>query len=371
MKYPLWLKLLMQLMLLGASISSPSLSPQLLHKLISGRDPLPPGVLIYHPEVLNALETLSVITDGETYKEFNGLYLRPLPKISPELWVNHTNTLLLAEGTGVLYPGMQAIAELAQLKFIDFTFPRRSLFKFNEFLKDTHQSSYFSSILQRRKLNADTQLISVSTATMSAQWMQSFDPKNSGLRVFHSQVDEHGGSRTVAIDSMVMTGNFLYDDFKGLQLLHLPLKNNLTFLILLSPQIRDKKSYKIPNQYNPLELLKRGNFETVDVQIPKLEFEYRTELVPTALNGMGIRRVHKKDADFSRLTLNKIKLSSMVHATSIRLDEFGINEEPFEIRTLAFSKVLRSNQLFMADRPFFFSIVSENQVLFTGEFLGP
>jgi len=57
--------------------------------------------------------------------------------------VNHTNTLLLAEGTGVLYPGLQAIAELAQLKFIDFTFPRRSLFKFNEFLKDTHQSSYF------------------------------------------------------------------------------------------------------------------------------------------------------------------------------------------------------------------------------------
>jgi len=329
----------MQLMLLGASISSPSLSPQLLHKLISGRDPLPPGVLIYHPEVLNALETLSVITDGETYKEFDGLYVRPLPKISPELWVNHTNTLLLAEGTGVLYPGLQAIAELAQLKFIDFTFPRRSLFKFNEFLKDTHQSSYFSSILQRRKLNADTQLISVSTATMSAQWIQSFDPKNSGLRVFHSQVDEHGGSRTVAIDSMVMTGSFLYDDFKGLQLLHLPLKNNLTFLILLSPQISDKKSYKIPNQYNPLELLKKGYLETVDVQIPKLEFEYRSELVPTALNGMGIRRVHEKDADFSRLTLNKIKLSSMVHATSIRLDEFGINEEPFEIRTCKLSLI--------------------------------
>ncbi|XP_016967751.1 intracellular coagulation inhibitor 2-like isoform X2 [Drosophila biarmipes] len=371
MKYPVWLEILMQLIWLGSSISNPSLSPQLLHKLISGQDPVPPGVLIYQPGVINALETLSVLTDGESQKEFNGLYVRPLPRISQRLWLNHTNTLLLKDGTEVLDSGKRAIANLANLELIDFTYPRRSLFKFNEFLKDTHQSSYFSSILQRRKLKWDTQLISVSTATMSAQWIQSFYPKFSKLRVFHSQVDEHGGNRKVAVESMIVEGNFLYDEFDGLKLLHLPLKENSTLLVLLSPEVRDKNSYELPNRYNPLELLKRGKLATVLVQLPKFEFEYRTELVPTALNGMGLRRVHGKDADFSKLTPSKIRLSSMVHATSIRIDEFGINEEPFEPKLVSPVRIGPSLRVFYANRPFYFSIVNKNQVLFTGEFLGP
>ncbi|XP_016992667.2 serine protease inhibitor 2.1-like [Drosophila takahashii] len=370
MSNPPWSILPMVLLSLGAVISSPSLSPQLLHKAISGRDPKPPGVLIFHPEILNVLETLSVLTGGETQKEFNGLYVRPLPKISQRLGVNHTHTLLLKDGTDVLDSGRRAIAKLTQLKFLDFTYPRRSLFKFNEALKDTHQSSHFPSILQRRKLNGDTQLMSISTATITAQWIRSFDPRNSGLRVFHSQLDEHGGVRPVAIDSMIITGYFLYDQFDGLQLLHLPLKKNLTLLILLSTKVTNKKSYMLPNQYNPLELLKRGKKVTVKVQIPKIEFEYRVELVPTALNEMGIQRVHRKDADFSRLTSSKIKLSSMVHATSIRIDEFGINEEPFEVDIRTYQKALRSNRQFIANRPFFFSVVTQEQVLFTGEFLG-
>ncbi|XP_016988714.1 alpha-2-antiplasmin-like [Drosophila rhopaloa] len=369
MKYPFWSKLLVLLLFLGGSISSFSLTPQLIHKWVSGPKHIPPGVLIYHPEVLKALETLAVLTDGETHKEFDGLHVRPLPKINQDLWVNYTNTLLLKAGTEVLDSGRKAIENLAALQFIDFTYPRRSLFKFNEALKDTHQNSYFPSVLQRRYIHWDTQLISVGTATMTAQWVHNFEPKNSGLRVFHCQLDEHGGTRPVAIDAMSIQGNFLFSEFDGVQLLHLPLKHNLTLIILLSPELVGKKPYQIPNHYDPLELLKMGTMKIVRVQIPKIELEYRAELVPRALDGMGIRHVHRKNADFSKLTSSKIRLSSMVHATSIRIDEFGINEEPFEIRSS--SSPESENQMFIANRPFFFSIVNNTQVLFSGEFLGP
>ncbi|XP_017124459.1 plasminogen activator inhibitor 2, macrophage-like [Drosophila elegans] len=371
MKYPQWLKLIVLLLFLGGGISSPSLTNQLIYKWVSGPKHIPPGVLICHPVVLTALETLSVLTDGETHKEFNGLYVRPLRNISESLRFNHTNTLLLRAGTEVLDSGIKAIENLATLHFIDFIYPRRSLYKFNEALKETHQSSYFPSILQRRYINWDTELISVGTATMTAHWIHNFEPKNSGLRVFHSQLDKHGGIRPVAIDSMSIVGNFLFSEFDGLQLLHLPLNHNITLLILLSRQVIDNKSYEIPNQYNPLELLKKGKMEFVEVQMPKIEFEYRAELVPRALNGMGIRRVHQKNADFSKLTSSKIKLSSMVHATSIRIDEFGINEEPFEIGHSAPLKSEPEKLTFIADRPFFFSILNETQLLFSGEFLGP
>ncbi|XP_017044391.1 plasminogen activator inhibitor 2 type A-like [Drosophila ficusphila] len=372
MRYPILIKLVGFLLILDCATSNFSLTPQLIHQSIAGDNPDPPGVLIYHPAVLDALESLSVITDGDTHKEFSGLYERPLPKISQSLFVNHTNTLLLKTDTKVLPSVWGTLAPLASLKFMNFVFPRRSLFKFNEALKETHQNSQFPSILQRRYLNVNTQLMSVGTATMTAQWAESLRPTNFGLQVFHSQLDKHGGNRSVAIDSLVIFGNFLFSEFDGLKLVHLPLSNNVTLLILLSPQNTDNKPYKIPNQYDPIDLLKKGSPTNVEVQMPKIEFEYRTELVPQALNRMGIHRVHEKNADFGKLTLSQIKLSNMVHATSIRIDEFGINEEPFEI--LNFTLPTRSdknNHVFVANHPFYFSIVSENHVLFSGEFLGP
>lgn len=119
-------------------------------------------------------------------------------------------------------------------------------------------------------------------------------------------------------------------------------------------------------------LLESQNILPVNVKLPKFKIEGKSNLIP-ALESIGIRKPFSDEADFSKLSDEKVKVSEMRQANSFLIDEKGI--EAAAVTEVDFGTTelppTNPNQVvnFHADRPFFFLLTEQSTgcVLFIGK----
>ncbi|XP_022230764.1 corticosteroid-binding globulin-like [Drosophila obscura] len=367
--------------LLLALAQAQILNELLLHRYIAGRHGEAPGSLICHPPLMLAFQALFLLSDGRTREQMNGKWRgRPEGGISGE-WPKVAGfRSLLVRPMDIPDSARSAVKTVSDLEMMDFEYPGTSLFDINQRL-EVFTSPLVESLVKKRHLSKHTQMISISAGAVEGYWESAFPRENTRFRRFHSQLDSEGRGRTVAIPTMHQVGlHYSYAKLEDGEMLLVPLagNTNVKFMILLSSiYFRDGKPHRyiIPRHNNLTELLRLGKQQLVELQLPKMQFSYAVELVPHILNDLGLPDLHSDAASFGRLSNDsKLRLSSMMHTAAIDLDESGINvvKQSHHGKKGIVQELSKDNGVkFFADRPFFFAILDQQQVYFTGEFWDP
>ncbi|BFG06459.1 neuroserpin-like [Drosophila madeirensis] len=363
--------------LLLAHTQAQMLNEWLLHKHIAGRqgEGEAPGSLICHPPLMLAFQALFLLSDGRTCEQMNGKWKGPPEAGISGAWPKVAGfRSLLVRPMAIPDSARSALRRVSDLEIMDFEYPGTSLFDINQRL-EVFTSPLVESLVKRRHLSKDTQMISLSAGAFEGYWERPFPRENTQFRRFHSQ-----GGRIVAIPTMYQAGfHCSYAKLADGELLLVPLagSTNVQFMILLSSiEFRDGKPirYIIPRHDSLTGLLTLGKRQLVELQLPKMQFSYAVELVPHILNDLGLPDLHSEAASFGRLSNEtKLRLSSMMHTAAIDLDESGINVVKQSYR--GGEDRVRSSKYngmkFYADRPFFFAMLDQQRVYFTGEFWDP
>jgi serpin B len=108
----------------------------------------------------------------------------------------------------------------------------------------------------------------------------------------------------------------------------------------------------------------------VNFSVPKFDYTANLDLVDM-LQGVGIKSAFEPDADFSKMTEEKIKLSSAIQDVHIIMDETGVEAAAFTMLAMETTSALMPEELPIVEinlnQPFVYAIQNnDGNVLFTG-----
>jgi serpin B len=119
-------------------------------------------------------------------------------------------------------------------------------------------------------------------------------------------------------------------------------------------------------------LLSKATPTTVQISLPKFEFEYGTSMIDT-MKALGMKEAFEGTAQFDEMTggENDLYVSKIIHKTYIRVDEEGA--EAAAVTAVVMEETAMPIEepqpiIFNADHPFLFSIydTTDGTILFTG-----
>ena len=155
------------------------------------------------------------------------------------------------------------------------------------------------------------------------------------------------------------------DDFKGFKKEYL---SGANFIGLMA------KEGKIEDKLGLLSREKISDFisksrEDADltVKIPKFDFEYKGDLKEIFEN-MGIENIFSNEADFSKISDEKLKVSDIIHKTFISFNETGTEAGAATLIGMEMMSAPAQREMIelVFDRPFLFFIEYDGEILFMG-----
>lgn len=199
-------------------------------------------------------------------------------------------------------------------------------------------------------------------------WTTKFEAKNTSKKAF---MTENGTKRTV--DMMAQTANFNYTEDETMQVVQLPYGNQAFSMLVLLPQSGKKQTDVIATLKNKEywgKIKSRLRNHEVELFLPKFKTEY-SKRMNNVLKNMGMELAFTDEADFSRMSDYRAKISFVKQDTYISTDESGT--EAAAVTTVGMEVTSAGPQqpqkvTFRADKPFIY-VIQENStraILFMG-----
>ena len=208
-------------------------------------------------------------------------------------------------------------------------------------------------------LNFYVKMIFTNTAYFNYRWQKSFESKFTMMKNFNVP-----NSRGV-VPTMRQNNDFKYCEIGNNKIISLPHDNYRTSMIIILPADGNLNIFKNMTSEKFSSWLKALNYRSVDLWLPKFNFEIRYEL-SNLLNNLGIKKIFSDEANFSEITGvdMKLKINSFMQQTFIEIGE--MSNSILSKKNNYVPMYQRAE--FHADRPFMYFIFDEISgcILFLG-----
>jgi serpin B len=226
-------------------------------------------------------------------------------------------------------------------------------------------------ILGPGDLDEETRLVLTNAVFFKGRWANTFDEDATIPREFHLT-----SSETKLVPTMAQNARFRYRDAGNAQVLQLDYQESeLAMSVLLPSEGVTLAEYEngLTAEYLRMQLVYLTSSEKVVVQLPKFEFEQRTDL-KGSLGALGVGPAFSERADFTGVTKTEpLMISKVIHKAYIKVDEEGTEAAAATLLGEAEGSVPIELNEFIANRPFLFLIGDRETgaVLFIGRVADP
>lgn len=205
--------------------------------------------------------------------------------------------------------------EVANLDFVRK--PDDSRNTINEWV-ETRTSDKIKDLVPKSMITPDTRIIITNAIYFNGKWAYTFDKQLTEKRAFYPANGEEA-----SVDMMYMYNNFNYGENSKAKIIELPYKGNDLSMYIVLPKDNNIKEFETEFTVNDYTELKNEMDSTVnvDILIPKFKFETKTELSDSFVE-MGVVDAFRQ-ANFSGISNNPLKVSEVIHQTFIDVKEEG------------------------------------------------
>jgi serpin B len=205
--------------------------------------------------------------------------------------------------------------EVANLDFVRK--PDDSRNTINEWV-ETRTSDKIKDLVPKSMITPDTRIIITNAIYFNGKWAYTFDKQLTEKRAFYPANGEEA-----SVDMMYMYNNFNYGENSKAKIIELPYKGNDLSMYIVLPKDNNIKEFETEFTINDYTELKNEMDSTVnvDILIPKFKFETKTELSDSFVE-MGVVDAFRQ-ANFSGISNNPLKVSEVIHQTFIDVKEEG------------------------------------------------
>ncbi len=204
-----------------------------------------------------------------------------------------------------------------------------------------------------------SKLIITNVIYFKAAWEKKFNEKSTKQKTFTNGK----GEKTKA---MFMFKHAHYKYFKNdkLQAIELPYKGNNYSLLVILPE---KINTNIINNDTYNEILNKLENKDIKLFLPKFKFKSSVELSET-FKKMGLKEAFSTNADFSKISKEKLFISKVIHKTFFEVNETGTEaaaSTAITMRTTVFNPKVITMEV---NRPFIVILKDNkyNNILFIG-----
>jgi len=218
--------------------------------------------------------------------------------------------------------------------------------------------------LKKDALKSEDKIVLANAIYFKAAWEQSFDKKNTKQAPFYQR-----GRQQEQVPMMKTEGDYRHSEDEQMQVVEMRYEEAKISMYVFLPKQKDGlKELERQLSGNKLRtILSRLQTRRVELQLPKFEIRTPTNL-RQILKKMGLENMFGQEADFSRMTEEKLKISEAVHEAYIKIDENG-TEAAASTTIVAEPMAYYENAKFIADHPFLYTIVHNptGAVVFIGK----
>jgi serine protease inhibitor len=308
--------------------------------------------------------------DIDQINQGNQALTQHLTQLDPEVALEIANSLWINQQLPVRddYIERMQTAYGAEVAVLDFSLPA-TRDRINSWVKQ-HTHDRIPTIVDQ--LPAEQLLVLVNAVYFKGAWSEAFDPDRTAERPFTL-----GNGDTIQHPLMAQNDDYLYLETDQFQAISLPYGNeSLSFEVILPAADTDLATVADQLSADTWQgWMNQMRSRPGTIQLPRFQFEYETNLIPTLeAMGMGVAFDPSK-ADFSGLTPLSAVINQVRHKTFIEVNEEGteaaastaigimptsiqIPEEPFQM---------------VVDRPFIAAIRDRQTgtLLFVGAIVDP
>jgi serpin B len=251
--------------------------------------------------------------------------------------------------------------------------PKKACRAINRWVSDKTRGR-IRELVSPGNFNVLTRLVLANAIYFSGTWRSPFDEHKTSPSTFHWRSGESHITQKVTVPMMKQEAIFGYAELEGFQELEMPYVGSRLSMVIFLPATTDgwiefEKRMSAQDLSRWIQALRS---ESVDVQIPKLQFESSFELTEI-LEKIGMGDAFTPElADFSGMTLEKpFGISKVIHKAMVEVDEAGTKAAAVTVTEICLE--LTFTPVFMANHPFIFVIrdVSSDAILFMGRVLNP
>jgi serpin B len=254
---------------------------------------------------------------------------------------------------------------------VDFTLPDPVRLQINQWVENKTNEK-IKDLLAPGTLDPYTKIVLVNAVYFKANWLSSFEAKNTLELPFHFSRSD------AAVPMMHQTAHFKIAQNDAAQVLEMPYQGNRISMVIILPT--DWKLSSFEPTLTP-ELLTSWLADmkdhSVEVKLPKFKFSYGVTDLSPSLEKMGMADAFSKTADFSGMTKDsQLRISHVLHKAFVNVDEKGTEAAAATASVaVAFEAIKRKDTpiRFTADHPFLF-LIRDNQthsILFMGRVADP
>lgn len=258
--------------------------------------------------------------------------------------------------------------EAAKIYDVDFKSPEIARKRINAWVEQ-NTNALISNLLFPGSLDAKTTLVLVNAIYFKGHWDQSFDEKNTKPLIF-KLLD----GKTIQVPMMQQTNFFAYYENDALQFIILPYsKTKLAMGVILPKQSSDLKSILEKMNSNLFDkMLGQTYSKNIQLFLPKFKFTSDYFNLGQTLQSLGIMDAFSSKADFSRLTTDKISISSVMQKAIIENNEEG-TAAAAATGIVMFTGAPSNPIVVKADHPFLYFIFDREThvILFLGQVINP
>jgi serine protease inhibitor len=241
--------------------------------------------------------------------------------------------------------------------------------KINEYIsqKTNHK---ITELIKRDQLKAATKVVLVNALHFKASWERAFKKEQTKKVPFYRRGKEQ---ERQDVNMMKADGQYRHSSDEKLQVIELPYEQNELAMYVLLPKQRDglKELERSLTGDQLRQHLSRLQRKQVRVQLPKFGVRSNVDL-KSVLSRMGLETVFSDQADLSRISEEKLKVTHAAHEAYIQVEENGTEgsaaTEVVADKKSAITTTEESTE-FNADHPFLYTIVHPRTgaVLFIGK----
>jgi len=235
------------------------------------------------------------------------------------------------------------------------------------------KSSNFNirNIIKAEDISENENLIYSNYVYLNGNWENPFNEQFTGKSDFYL-----ADSSKTKVDFMNQTSYLRYNENEIFQILELPYAGrNISMVLLLPKEIGYLDS--LENSLNPI------NFDfwnselytkLVSLSLPKFRIEF-TDDVTDIIKNMGLESPFTSDANFSRISKDKVFISQIIQKTIIEVEEN--KNSNFTELVVSPDQIEKNNDntfiRFKADHPFIFIVKDNlnNSILLAGKVMSP
>jgi serpin B len=282
---------------------------------------------------------------------------KQLEKDTPNAKLQIANAIFHDQKTNLKQDYQQSTQQCleAEVDQVDFqNQPEQARQKINQFVSQKTNNK-IQELIKKGQVNEATRIVLANAIYLKAAWQQSFDKKQTKQQTFYRQGHDTDKQQ---VQMMNAEGQYRHSSNDQLQVVELKHDQADTSMFVILPKQRDglKQVERDLSGDKLRQLIQNLSTKQVQLQLPRFAVRSNTDL-KQVLQKMGVNTVFSDNADLSRMTDERLKISQAVHEAYIKVDEDGTEAAAATSIHGATAVFQPQQEQFIADHPFLYTIV--------------